>query len=111
MLTKKSSELNLNTALSKIEKSIEPQLATLRQDIDFLYLGEIDNMDEQLKQYYNTIAFEISVLKKNIKSKLLTMQRQKYKPVSSGGKKNKSKRKQKINKKSKHKQSRRKPRK
>ena len=101
----------LNKALSNILTSIEPQLATLRQNINSLYVGEIDNMDEQLKQHYNTIAIEISVLKNKIQNKLLEIQQMQQSRVSSGGKKNKSKRKQKINKNTKHKKSRRKPRK
>ena len=101
----------LNKALFNILTSIEPQLATLRQNINSLYVGEIDNMDEQLKQHYNTIAIEISVLKNKIQNKLLEIQQMQQSRVSSGGKKNKSKRKQKINKNTKHKKSRRKPRK
>ena len=101
----------LNKALSNILTSIEPQLATLRQNINSLYVGEIDNMDEQLKQHYNTIAIEISELKNKIQDKIDEIQQMQQSRVSSGGKKNKSKRKQKINKNTKHKKSRRKPRK
>ena len=67
MLTENPSRQELSDALNYIQRTAEPHINLLEEDLNILiYVGAYDKLDHQLKEYKHTIHLELMGLKDEI---------------------------------------------